>query len=83
MARWSPSNHARTCHRKRKAAEASARAEAKALAAGTPDWAPFPGSGVRLATLRRLEAAEKIVYESKIEQGRIVCRFRTILTELV
>ena len=83
MPKRSISASLRNGRRKVKQAEASARAEAKALAAGTPDWAPFPGSGVHLATLRRLEAAKKIVYESKIEQGRIICRFRTVLPELV
>ena len=68
----------RNSRRKARAAEASARAEAKALAACENGWAPFPGSGVHLATLRRLERKKLIEYVSETDPttGLIVCRFR-------
>ena len=61
--------------RKMRAAEASERAEAKALAACAAGWAPFPGSGVALATLRRLEAKRLIELRSEVVNGRITTRF--------
>jgi hypothetical protein len=81
MPKRSISTSLRNSRRMQKQAEASVRAEEKALLAGTPDWAPFPGSGVHLATLRRLEAAKKLVYQAKTdEKGRITAKFRTVLT---
>lgn len=67
--------------RKMRAAEASERAEAKALAACADGWAPFPGSGVQLATLRRLEARGLIEYRSEVTDGRITARYRKLAAE--
>jgi hypothetical protein len=61
-----------------RAAEVSERAEAKALAACADGWAPFPGSGVQLATLRRLEAKRLIELHSEVANGRITTRFRKL-----
>jgi hypothetical protein len=61
-----------------RAAEVSERAEAKALAACADGWAPFPGSGVQLATLRRLVAKRLIELHSEVANGRITTRFRKL-----
>ena len=67
--------------RKMRAAEASERAEAKALAACSAGWAPFPGSGVALTTLRRLEARGLIEYRSAVTDGRITARYRKLAAD--
>ena len=70
----------RSIRRRTKAREASERADNKALAAGSEGWAPFPGSGVHLATLRRLEQAGRIEIRREIDSVTkgIKVRFRTV-----
>lgn len=76
MSRHSPMAGRRQAKRAVRAAEASERA--KALAACADGWAPFPGSGVQLATLRRLEARGLIEYRSEVTDGRIAARYRKL-----
>jgi DNA-binding PadR family transcriptional regulator len=74
-----PRRTIRTKHREQKAAEASARAEAKALELGANGWTPSEGTGILLTTLRRLERRGQVeLRASTNSEGRIDLHFRAV-----